>query len=74
MLESLHLFSDHEYMDMEVVTACGVAVPTTVHGRVVPTTTTDDVRPRELGRYGISYELGGQARVIRTPKGIGRMI
>jgi hypothetical protein len=26
-------------------------VPTTANGRVVPTATTEDVRPREMGRY-----------------------
>ena len=49
-------------------------MPTTAHGKVVPTATIEGVRPRELGRNGMSYELGGQARVIRMPMGIGRMI
>jgi len=39
-----------------------------------PTATTEGVRPREMGRYRRSYELGGQARVIRMSLGIGIMI
>jgi len=42
--------------------------------RVVPTATTEDVRPTELGRYRKSYELGGQARVIRKSMGIDSMV
>ena len=44
------------------VTTWDVAVPTTAYWSAVPTTATDGVRPRELGRYRKSYELGGQVR------------
>jgi hypothetical protein len=62
-------FQTIELWTRKFVTTCGVAVPTTVYERVVPTTTTEGVRPREMGRYRKSYELGGQARVIRMPLG-----
>ena len=33
-------------------------MPTTASGRVVPTATTEDVRPREMGRYMKVMSLG----------------
>ena len=56
------------------VTACDGVVPTTTCGKAVPTAAIEDVRPREMGRYRRSYELGGQARVIKVPMGVGMMI
>jgi hypothetical protein len=58
----------------EFVTTCDGAVPTTACEGVVPTATTEDVRPKEMGRYRKSYELGGQARVIGRPMGVGKLI
>jgi hypothetical protein len=70
MVPGLHLFVDHELMDMEVVATCDVAVPTTVYGRAGPTTATESVRPMEWVAAGTSLKLGGQARVIRMPMGL----
>ena len=45
-------------MDRKFVATCGGAVPTTANGRVVPTATTEDVRPKEMGRYRKVMSLG----------------
>ena len=51
-------FQTIELWTRKFVATCDVAVPTTVHGKVVPTATIDGVRPRELGRYGKVMSLG----------------
>jgi hypothetical protein len=56
-------------------TTCIAAVPTTANGCAVPTTATEGDRSRDFGSYQeLSYELGGQARGIIEPMGVGKVI
>ena len=61
-------------MTRKFAATCDVAVPTTVHRRADPTTATEGVRSKEEDRNRGSFELGGQARLIRVSTGVGQMI
>ena len=57
------------------VTACDGVVPTTTCGKVVPTTATEDVRPREPGRYRTKVmSLGDRQGGSKCQLGVGTMI
>ena len=63
--------SNKEFCNKEVCRPCDVAVPTTVYRRAVPTTATEGVRPRDLGRNREVFCLMDKQGLVNLSTGIG---